>query len=286
MKSGPEFNNGFSDHAVRLDFTGWRYVPLLLRERDAERHEDYDWPYGWFSTVYINSANVGHLSHVAMYLVDVPKGGSARVEIAAVRTLKYVQDAAVRGAALTVNGKKTVLPFKEMHAGDYAELEDGRWTLFNEKGKPLETVKTGDDVALSAGENICEVSAEDASMRLETTLFALGDAMPALVRGIAPEGRRYLGVEPMMPVRYAPSKGFDFVPDVVTRPGETARVVVTVDGPVKGLSFGAVKVPDLEKGASWTNEFPAVRGSWKPAVSCSDPASAAAWIMFVKRYGE
>ena len=90
----------------------------------------------------------------------------------------------------------------------------------------------------------------------------------------------------MMPVRYAPSKGFDFVPDVVTRPGETARVVVTVDGPVKGLSFGAVKVPDLEKGASWTNEFPAVRGSWKPAVSCSDPASAAAWIMFVKRYGE
>ena len=286
VKSGPEFHNGYSDHMVRLDFTGWRYVPLMLRERDAEKHEDYDWPYGWFSTVYINSANVSHLSHVAMYLVDIPKGGSAKVEIAAVKTLKHVQEAVVRGAALSVNGKKTVLPFKEMHAGDYAELEDGRWTRFDEMGEPLETVVTGDNVALSAGENVCEISAEDASMRLETTFFALGEAAPALVRDIAPEGRKYLGVEPMMPIRYAPSKGFDAVPDVVTRPGETARLSITVDGPVKGLSLGSVRVPDLEKGASWTNEFPTVRGTWKPEVSCSDPASAAAWITFVKRYGE
>ena len=252
VKSGPEFNNGYSDHTVRLDFTGWRYVPLLLRERDAEKHEDYDWPYGWFSTVYINSANVSHLSHVAMYLVDIPQGGSAKVEIATVKTLKHVTDATVRGAALTVNGKKTALPFKEMHVGDYAELDDGRWTLFNEMGDPLETVVTGDCVALAAGENACEVSAEDASMRLETTIFAFGDPMPALVGNIASEGRKYLGVEPMCPVRYAPSKGFDVVPDVVTRPGEEARVVVTVDGPVKGLSFGSVRVPDLEKKASWT----------------------------------
>ena len=108
--------------------------------------------------------------------------------------------------------------------------------------------------------------------------------MPALVGNIAPEGRKYLGVEPMCPVRYAPSKGFDVVPDVVTRPGETARVIVTVDGPVKGLSFGSVRVPDLEKKASWTNEFQTVSGTWKPEVSCSDPASAAAWITFVKRY--
>ncbi len=283
VKGAPEYGNGYSDHVVRLDFKGWRYVPLLLRERDAWVNEEYDWPYGWFSTIYINSARVAHLSHVAMYLVDVPKGATARVEIAEVKTLRHVPDSVVRDVALTVNGRRLAVPFGELRGGDYVELEEGRWTRYDEMGEPLETLKTADMVELAAGDNDCSITAADGSMRLETTIFALGDSVPALA-GMPPEGAKYLTVEPMMPVRYAPSKGFDSVPDVVTRPGETARMVMTVEGPVRGLSIGGIRVPDLAAGAAWTNEVPSVSGTWKTSVSCSEPASAAAWITFVKRY--
>ena len=283
-RGGPEFGNAISDHAVRLDFKGWRYLPVLFRERDAEMHEDYDWPYGWFSTIYINSLKVQHVSCVAMYLVDVPKGASARVEIAAVKTLRHVPDAEVRDVSLQVNGNRVAVPFKSMRSGDYVELEGGRWTRYNEVGEPLETVVTGDSVSLAAGGNECEISAADGAMRLETTLFALGEPVPALVANIPSAGREYLLVEPMFPVRYEPSRGFDTVPDVVTRPGETARVVVTVEGPAKGLSLGGLQVPDLVAGASWTNEVQSVCGTWKTSVRCACPESTAAWITFVKRY--
>jgi hypothetical protein len=46
LRSAPQFWNCYAEHYVTLDFTGWRYVELLLRERDAERFAQYEWPYG------------------------------------------------------------------------------------------------------------------------------------------------------------------------------------------------------------------------------------------------
>ena len=45
IRSPREYHDCISDHYIDLDFTGWRYVELLLRERDAERMSDYVWPY-------------------------------------------------------------------------------------------------------------------------------------------------------------------------------------------------------------------------------------------------
>ena len=36
----------WDEHYVDVDFLGWRYFELHLRERDAERFADYTWPYG------------------------------------------------------------------------------------------------------------------------------------------------------------------------------------------------------------------------------------------------
>ena len=41
-----EYYTAWDDHYVDVNFTGWRYFELLLRERDAQRHQDYVWPYG------------------------------------------------------------------------------------------------------------------------------------------------------------------------------------------------------------------------------------------------
>jgi len=45
IRSPREYHGCISDHYIDLDFVGWRYVELLLRERDSERLTDYVWPY-------------------------------------------------------------------------------------------------------------------------------------------------------------------------------------------------------------------------------------------------
>ena len=46
LNNSREYYTGWDDHYVDVNFTGWRYYELLLRERDAQRHQDYVWPYG------------------------------------------------------------------------------------------------------------------------------------------------------------------------------------------------------------------------------------------------
>ena len=42
----PQFSHGpMSEHDVRIDFEGWRYVELLFRGPDAGDYAKYDWPY-------------------------------------------------------------------------------------------------------------------------------------------------------------------------------------------------------------------------------------------------
>jgi hypothetical protein len=57
-----EFMHALSDHYVTLDFKGWRYVELLVRERDVERMDDYVWPYGGAYDVYRNTLDMTHVS--------------------------------------------------------------------------------------------------------------------------------------------------------------------------------------------------------------------------------
>ena len=46
LNNSREYYTAWDDHYVDVNFTGWRYFELLLRERDAQRHQDYVWPYG------------------------------------------------------------------------------------------------------------------------------------------------------------------------------------------------------------------------------------------------
>jgi len=45
LTNPPQYWTTYDEHYVKVDFTGWRYVELLLRERDAESYGDY-----WNST--------------------------------------------------------------------------------------------------------------------------------------------------------------------------------------------------------------------------------------------
>ena len=226
---------GICEHYLKLDFKGWRYVTFLLRERDAEAFSKMKWDISddwrasrcvyngpWWSTD-------PSVEWVKVGLNDVPAGGSATVEIGEVRQFDVVKRP-LSGAEVVVNGQALKLPF-DMAAGDYAELADGAWTLFDELGNPKRRAKCGEIVSLEKGENKVSFRASDASARAEVTVFGLGEAKYAL-GSIAVEKRRWMDYEAVMPAVYAPSKGFDAPVKAAVRPGERARLSLEIWGPV------------------------------------------------------
>ena len=140
------FHHGTSDHYMRLDFTGWRYVTVLLRERDARMFSDYVWPYGGYSTIYRTMVNPQHLGTFTAYLNDIPQGGKATVEVGEVRALTMVSNT-LEGASVAVNGERFAVPFR-MNAGEYAELDDGCWTHYSAMGDALARVAADAGVEL------------------------------------------------------------------------------------------------------------------------------------------
>jgi len=69
-----EYMSTLSDHYVTLDFTGWRYVELLMRERDVGEMSNYEWPYGDYYGIYRTPLDMAHISEINLYLNHLPPG--------------------------------------------------------------------------------------------------------------------------------------------------------------------------------------------------------------------
>ena len=226
---------GICEHYVRLDFKGWRYVTFLLRERDADAFSKMKWDLSddWEASRRVYNgpwwATDPSVEWVKVGLNDVPADGSATVEIGEVRQLEVVKRP-LSGAEVVVNGESFKVPF-EMEAGDYAELADDAWILFDEQGNPKRRVATKDVAFLAKGENKFAFRPADASARAEVTVFAFGESKYAF-GSVSGESRRWLDYEAVMPAVYAPSKGFDAPVKASVRPGERARLSLEIWGPV------------------------------------------------------
>ena len=176
-----EYGAAKSEHYLKIDFTGWRYVTFLLSERDADRCEEWTWPYDPQYLVYRNTIDPKHVSRIALYLNGIPKGGTCEVAVSRIRALETVSVTRT-GAAVELNGVRIPVPFG-MRSGEYAELEGGTWmhyaadgTVLGESGCaiPAKAVRGGNRLAFDPG-----VSA-DGSPRAEVTFVPLGDEFPAL----------------------------------------------------------------------------------------------------------
>lgn len=236
-----EFMHALSDHYVTLDFTGWRYVELLVRERDVERMADYVWPYGGNYDIYRNPLDMAHVSQVAFYLNDLPAGGSVDVTVSPVMALP-TQPALLKNPALTVNGHTLTLPFT-LASGDFAELEpDGVCTHYNDKGAPLASARLPYVVTASAGPEQLPmlrsgtnaltfscVPPSNVSARAEVTLSAFGTPFgtPNPRRAIT---WKHLSREYEMSRLITASESPDNSWDIAVRPGEKARVEIELCG--------------------------------------------------------
>ena len=243
LTSPGEYHGGTAEHYLRLDFTGWKLVKFLLRERDSATFCRYHWPYGGYAAIYRSNVSVNHIASFSAYLNDIPAGKSASVEIGEVSAWEMAK-ASVTDAAVTVNGERFAIPFA-LTSGEYAELEDGAWTKYAESGTALARVAASAMPVLASGANACVFS--DAQERVppasepraEVTFFALGKTRPAF-KPLTAQMREALRVEALAPFEYAPQEGLKGPSVVPVRPGEKASLVVEVQGPVAKptLAFG------------------------------------------------
>ena len=229
-----EYMHARSDHGVVLDFTGWRYVEMLARERDVEQMANYTWPYGGAYDIHRNPLDMAHISTVSLYLNHLPPNDASEVVLGPVMALPILS-AELKNPALSVNGRPVIVP-ATLASGDFLEMEaSGLCSHHNDRGDLLARVRPVTAAAwpaLRAGENTlgfdCEKPA-GVSARAEVTVRALGEPFGA------PNPRRAIDRKPlareyeMTRLITAPA-GDDNAWDVAVRPGERARLEIELRG--------------------------------------------------------
>lgn len=246
----------YSDNYVTLDFTGWRYFAFPLRERNSEESVRYVWPYSDKLYPLCREVRMDHVSSVSLWLNEIPAGGSATVEVSAVRALPITKDE-LREPVVAVNGERHAIPFAFV-PGEFAELEDGFWTKYDDQGNPLARARAATRPSLKAGANACAFSAVCAdaakSPRAEILFRKESAPMRALRNGLTADDERAVFFEAVEPVVYAPTRGLDTLGEVRMRPGRMADLSFRVYGPIDAftLAVGGVSrdFPALKKGES------------------------------------
>ncbi len=230
----PEFTGGTSEHFVRLNFKGWKLVPLMLRERDAARHRDYVWPYEEVYSIYRQEMRGDHVSGIAVYLNDLAQGASAEVEVGEIRACPQ-EAVAWKQITIRANGGLLKLPF-ELESGEYAELEAGVWSKYSAKGERLFCRKGTDEVRLKKGSNCLELDSPETA-RVEVSVFGLWQESDAFVAALTDEMKRHLRYEAMMPFEWNPPCGLIAPSTVPVRPGEVAHMSFESRGPCASPKF-------------------------------------------------
>lgn len=294
LRMGQEYFGAISDHHVRLDFSGWQFVRFLSRERDAATRHEYAWPYANGYEVYRNWFNPHVVAEAAVYLNDIGPGRTATVSVSDI--VAYPQTKlTLENPVVSVNGEAFALPFA-LSSGEYAELEDGAWIRYSDQGERLARAAAAEMPHLAEGENAFHFAASAADghvPRAEVTVFALGEPVEAY-KPMTDELKRQLSYEAMRPMVFAPSKGFAELPPVAVRPGEEAKLEITLAGPIadpvlqvadRWWGWTDVKLPSLGKGEKFVlKEGPVVSGVRALRMTSSAPEAADARVSVVKRY--
>jgi hypothetical protein len=169
------------EHYVDVDFTGWRYVELLMRERDSDRHADYAWPYGGTSNVYRNPLIRDHIGRLSIWLNNLPPGDGAKVFLGPVKALP-VGKAKFANPSLAVGDTKIVFPLT-LESGQYIAVDSPTdCKLRDERGEVLQTITPqGTMPMLAPGKNkvtfSCDPPADGKPARVKVTVITQGDPL-------------------------------------------------------------------------------------------------------------
>jgi hypothetical protein len=170
----------WAEHYVDVNFTGWRYVELLLRERDADRFVDYTWPYGGTSAVFRSPLIRSHTSALTAYFNNLPPGGAVKCLLGPIKALPVIK-VQLKDPAVTVGRGRIVFPVT-LESGQYIEMESASaCRLYDERGSIVGPVQPqGDPLRLEAGDNAVTFACDPpqgASARARVTVIVQGEAL-------------------------------------------------------------------------------------------------------------
>ena len=180
LTNPPHYWPTYDEHYVRVDFKGWRYFELLLRERDADLYGDYSWPYGGDSAIYRDPLIRDHTSALNLYLNNLPPRGSVTCYLGSIKALP-VKKLTLRNPAITINGKRIAFPVT-LESGSYLDLASGMdCKIYDERGSLLRDLRLPSGLpTLAAGRNevqfACEPSA-NSGVRAKITVISHGEPL-------------------------------------------------------------------------------------------------------------
>ncbi|MBM4089354.1 MAG: LamG domain-containing protein [Planctomycetes bacterium] len=173
----PEYFHTLDDHYVKIDFQGWRYCELLLRERDAAAYHDYQWPYGAHCVLH-RSPLVRHaVNKLTLYLNNLPPGDAVSVQLSPLKALR-TRKVVLRDPAVELGGKRLVFPV-DLESGmtiEFESMDDCR--VYDERGALVRWLRPNGEVpALLPGGNSVDFSCqgpEGLNSRAEVTVITAG----------------------------------------------------------------------------------------------------------------
>ena len=178
LENPREHTHCYAEHYIDLDFTGWKYVEIPLRERSADRYHDYKWPYYSQHGIFRNRLQTHMVSELNLYLNNIPAGKQVEVLVSPIRALP-IRAVPLSDITLAVNGAKPISLPNCTTSGDYLEVDETQQgTVRDARGVILSTFPLGANwPTLRAGKNTLQLAAKTTagySPRAEVTLFTLG----------------------------------------------------------------------------------------------------------------
>jgi hypothetical protein len=176
LSTPPQYQKAYSEHYIHVDFTGWRYFDLLLRERSSDEYRDYKWPYFSQHGIFRTAINRAHVSELNLYLNNLAPGETSTVLISPIVALPTVS-LTLKDPAITVGGAQVVLPVT-LRSGDFAEVDaSGECIVYDARGEMLARMQLTDAMpTLAPGSNALELSSA-AATRAEVTVTSEGSPM-------------------------------------------------------------------------------------------------------------
>ncbi len=186
LKCPRQYWHATGEHYVKIDFTGWRYFELLLRERDAEQFGDYKWPYGGHYAVYRSPVIRGHISELNLFFNNLPPGGSVTCLLSPIKALRTVK-IKLENPSVEIAGRRIVFPVV-LESGAYLEFASmSDCKLYDARGALVKDVQPQGDVpVLTAGSSQVKFTCKGPDgLRGRAKVTVIGSGPP--LRGCAPK---------------------------------------------------------------------------------------------------
>jgi hypothetical protein len=144
----------YDERYVEVNFTGWKYFELFVRERDAEKCSTLSWPYsGDMSGVYSAKIDRSCINALNIYYNNLPVGQQVSCQIKVVKTVS-TSSVSMTNPGVTVNGSLLTFPVT-LQSGQYIEFYSATdCKLYNTNGEFISSViPSGSVPVLSNGSN-------------------------------------------------------------------------------------------------------------------------------------